>query len=97
MTLVPVSGISESRPVRANASVRCWPNPTDRRTVLSFAPDACGPLTVTIRDAAGRTVETLRSDGSSLSISTTGYQPGVYYCTARTPDRTETVRLRVVH
>lgn len=54
-------------------------------------------MTLTVWDATGRAVETLEAQGSSLNINTAGYQPGVYYCTVRTPEQTETVRLRVVH
>jgi hypothetical protein len=88
----PLVGVAEPNrvPPGSRAALTALPNPFNRTTVLRLSYPLATPAALSIHDASGRLVRTLRAGGANSGVVWDGkdaagrtVEPGIYFCSVR--------------
>ena len=99
------TGIEET-PVAEITPLKCYPNPFQNRTTVSFGLPKDGHITVSVYDVCGRLVKTLTNGMMERGIQTVEWDgkdrygrkvgKGIYFCRVESGKRDKTVKLVLI-
>ncbi|MEA3431982.1 MAG: glucoamylase family protein [candidate division WOR-3 bacterium] len=105
MDMAGFTGVEES-PTTIVTSLKCYPNPFQNKTTVSFGLPKDGHITVSVYDVCGRLVKTLTNGMMERGVQTAEWDgkdrngrkvgKGIYFCRVESGEEDETVKLVLI-
>jgi len=93
------TGMKEITDAKSLLNLKCFPNPVNEGTIVSFHLDKLSEVSINISDMNGKVIdyplyrEKLEAGNQKIFLNTASLKKGIYFCNLRSNDITETIKL----